>query len=151
VAELPESHLDAWRATYESMWRAIGAIETDLAAAGLPSLSWYDALYQLYRAPERRLRMSELAQGALMSRSGLTRLVDRLVKEGLIIRRTCPSDRRGQHAELTKKGIDELRRIWPVYRDGIAQYFAAEFTEAEARKIAGLMGRLVRPDAAGKG
>ena len=69
--ELTETHLEAWRKYYVSFWRVYGAIEADLDAAGLPSLSWYDALYELYLAPEHHLRMSDLARSALLSRSGL--------------------------------------------------------------------------------
>lgn len=139
---LPEMHLEAWRLHYSSFWRVYTAIEADLATAGLPSLSWYDALYELYLAPGRHLRMSELARSALLSRSGLTRLVDKLEKEGLIHRRACPTDGRVQHAELTNKGVEVLRKIWPVYRTGIARYFATHLSEAEARQIANIFGRV---------
>jgi len=140
--ELSEPRLDAWRKYYTSFWRIFAAIETDLAAAGLPSLSWYDALYELYLAPERHLRMSELARSALLSRSGLTRLVDKLEKEGLIRRKACPTDGRVQHAELTDKGVEVLRKIWPVYRAGIGKYFAGEISDAEARQLAAIFSRM---------
>lgn len=139
---LPEGHLQAWRRYYPSFWRIFAAIEADLAAAGLPALSWYDALYELYRAPGRHLRMNELARSALLSRSGLTRLVDKLEKEKLIERKSCPSDGRVQHAVLTDKGMDLLRRIWPVYRAGIAKYFAAHLSEAEAAQIEQALGKV---------
>jgi DNA-binding MarR family transcriptional regulator len=142
-SELPENHLEAWRRYYVSFWRIFAAIEADLQAAGLPSLSWYDALYELYLAPDRHLRMSELARSALLSRSGLTRLVDKLEKEKLIERKSCPKDGRVQHAVLTEKGVETLRRIWPVYRAGIAKYFAAHLTDAEAREFARLLGKVV--------
>src|SRR5689334_18880294 len=104
---LPETHLEAWRKYYVSFWRVFAAIEADLAAAGLPSLSWYDALYELYLSPGRHLRMNELARSALLSRSGLTRLVDKLEKAKLIERKACPSDGRVQHAQLTDKRSEE--------------------------------------------
>jgi DNA-binding MarR family transcriptional regulator len=141
-SDLPEGHLDAWRKYYVSFWRIFAAIETDLAAAGLPSLSWYDALYELYLAPGRHLRMSELARSALLSRSGLTRLVDKLEKEKLIERKSCPKDGRVQHAQLTGKGVELLRKIWPVYRAGIAGYFAAHLDAAEAKQLAATLGRI---------
>jgi len=143
--ELPESHLEAWRKYYVSFWRVYAAIEADLAAAGLPSLSWYDALYELYLAPGRHLRMSELARSALLSRSGLTRLVDKLEKAGLIARNSCPSDGRVQHAELTAKGVEVLRKIWPVYRAGIAKYFGAHLSGVEAKELAAAFGRVAGP------
>jgi DNA-binding MarR family transcriptional regulator len=132
---LPDSHLLAWRKYYASFWRVFAAIEADLAAAGLPSLSWYDALYELYLAPGRHLRMNELARSALLSRSGLTRLVDKLEQEKLIERKSCPADGRVQHAQLTEKGVGVLRKIWPVYQAGIAKYFAVHLTAAEAREL----------------
>jgi len=140
--ELPESHLEAWRKYYVSFWRVYGAIEADLDAAGLPSLSWYDALYELYLAPGRHLRMSELARSALLSRSGLTRLVDKLEKEGLIERQACPSDGRVHHAQLTAKGVEVLRKIWPVYRAGIAKYFGTHLSAAEAKQLAPIFARV---------
>jgi len=140
--ELPESHLEAWRKYYASFWRIYAAIEADLAAAGLPSLSWYDALYELYLAPEHHLRMSELARSALLSRSGLTRLVDKLEQEGLIHRSACPTDGRVQHAELTAKGVEVLRKIWPVYRAGIAKYFGTHLSATEAKQLAASFGRI---------
>lgn len=136
---LPETHLEAWRRYYVSFWRIFAAIEAELQAAGLPSLSWYDALYELYLAPDRHLRMSELARSALLSRSGLTRLVDKLEREKLLERKSCPKDGRVQHAVLTGKGVELLRRMWPVYRAGIARHFAAHLTEAEARDFARLL------------
>ncbi len=139
---LPEIRLEAWRKYLTSFWRIFAAIESDLAAAKLPSLSWYDALYVLYLAPERRLRMSELATSVLLSRSGLTRLVDKLEKEGLLLRKACPTDGRVQHAELTDKGVEMLRKIWPVYRAGIAKYFASEISDAEARQLAAIFSRM---------
>ena len=139
---LPEIRLEAWRKYLTSFWRIFAAIESDLAAAKLPSLSWYDALYELYLAPGRHLRMSELARSALLSRSGLTRLVDKLEQEGLIRRKACSTDGRVQHAELTDKGVEVLRKIWPVYRAGIAKYFASEISDTEARQLAAIFSRM---------
>lgn len=145
---LPEIHLLAWRKYYTSFWRVFAAIEADLAAAGLPSLSWYDALYELYLAPGRHLRMNELARSALLSRSGLTRLVDKLEQEKLIERKSCPSDGRVQHAQLTEKGVELLRKIWPVYRAGIAKYFAIHLSAAEARELEAALGKVAAAFAA---
>jgi DNA-binding MarR family transcriptional regulator len=139
---LPEGHLAAWRRFYPAFWRIHAAIESDLAAAGLPSLSWYDALYELYLAPGRHLRMNELARHALLSRSGLTRLVDKLEQEKLIERKSCPTDGRVQHAQLTDKGVEMLRQVWPAYRAGIAKYFAAHVSDAEAAQLEKILGKV---------
>ena len=84
----------------------------------------------------------EYRDAGLLSRSGLTRLVDKLEKEGLIHRKACPSDRRVQHAELTDKGVEVLRKIWPVYRTGITKYFAAHLSESEAKQVAAIFSRV---------
>ncbi len=139
---LPETHLEAWRRLYDSFWLVCNATEAGLQAAGRPSLSCYDALYGLYRAPGRRLRMSELARQALMSKSGLTRLVDRLEKEKLIERRVCPEDGRVQHVQLTERGLGALREIWAVYGVGIARHFAAHISEADARDLARILAKV---------
>jgi len=139
---LPDGHLEAWRKYYSTFWRIFATIEADLAAAGLPSLSWYDALYELYLAPGHHLRMSELAHSALLSRSGLTRLVDKLEKEKLIERKACDKDGRVQHAQLTDKGVETLRKIWPVYRAGIKKYFAEHLDETEAAKVGEVFARM---------
>jgi DNA-binding MarR family transcriptional regulator len=142
---LPDNHLEAWRRCYVFFWRISSLIEADLLAAGLPSLSWYDALYQLYLAPDRRLPMSKLAHGALLSRSGLTRLVDKLEKERLIERVDCAADGRVQYAVLTEQGIGTLRAIWKVYRAAIAKYFAADLGETEAKQLVSIFTRLGAP------
>jgi DNA-binding MarR family transcriptional regulator len=91
--------------------------------------------------------MSELARSALLSRSGLTRLVDKLEKEKLIERKTCPSDGRVQHAQLTNQGVALLRKMWPVYRAGIAKYFAVHLTAADAEQIGRSFSRIVAANA----
>jgi DNA-binding MarR family transcriptional regulator len=106
-------------------------VDGDLAAAGVGSLRDYDVLYTLYRAPNRRLRLAELSDAAILSRSGLTRLVDRLEARGLLRREPCAKDRRGAYAVLTDEGLEEMRRIWAIYGRGIAEYFAAHLSAEE--------------------
>src|SRR5947209_4747658 len=115
---LSDQHLAAWRAFLKAHAIIINRIDRDLAAAELPPLSTYDVLIELYEAPEHRLRMHELAQRVVLSRSGLTRLVDRLEAEGLLIRERSGADRRGAYAVVTEEGIAALRRTWPVYARG---------------------------------
>lgn len=146
--KLPAKQLAAWRAYYTTFWRMFAAIEADLQGAGLPSLSWYDVLYELYQAPDRHLRMCDLAQSALLSRSGLTRLVDKLEKEKLIERRSCPDDGRVLHAKLTDKGVETLRKIWPVYRAGIEKYFSDHLSDADAGDLGRILALLPSAHAA---
>lgn len=122
----------------------VDRIDHDLAAEQRLSLSSYDVLIELYEAPDRRLRMYELAQRVVLSRSGLTRLVDRLEAEGLLTRDRCGTDRRGAYAVITEQGIAALRRAWPVYARGISQYFARWVTEEEAQILAVALERLLQ-------
>jgi DNA-binding MarR family transcriptional regulator len=91
----------------------------------------------LSRAPQAaaRLRLHDLAGRAVLSRSGLTRLVDRLQDEGLLRRERCAEDRRGYHAVITDKGRKAVREAWPVYRRGIEQYFARHLGALQLRTI----------------
>jgi DNA-binding MarR family transcriptional regulator len=97
--------------------------------AGLP-LTWYDVLIQLHEAGGR-LRMQELASAVVLSKSGLTRLVDRLERAGYVTRVSCPSDRRGTFAELTEAGRTELLRARPVHLRSIAEHFAVPLAPDE--------------------
>ncbi len=130
---LSELHLAVWRAFLKAHATVVDRIDHDLAAEQRLSLSSYDVLIELYEAPDRRLRMHELAQRVVLSRSGLTRLVDRLEAEGLLIRDRCGTDRRGAYAVITEQGIAALRKAWPVYARGISQYFARWLTQEDAQ------------------
>ena len=106
-----------------------------LAAHDLP-LASFDVLQQLAQAPEHRLRMNDLAVGVLLSRSGLTRLVDRLEREGLVVRNACPSDARGLFAVLTPAGRKRLTDAAPTYSRCIRECFLDRLGTSELRQIA---------------
>ena len=144
--QLLEQHLAAWRTLLKAHATIIDHIDHDLVVAKLPPLSTYDVLIELYEAPEHRLRMHELAERVALSRSGLTRLVDRLEAEGLLIRDRSSTDRRGAYAVITEQGITALRQIWPTYARGIAEYFAQWLTLEEAQLLESAFGRILRAD-----
>ncbi len=98
-------------------------LDEDLRAEHDLSLAEYDALLQLAEAPGRRLRMHHHADRVLLSRSGVTRLIDRLVKDGSVERDACLSDARGAEAVLTPAGLDRLRTAAPTHLRGIADHF----------------------------
>jgi DNA-binding MarR family transcriptional regulator len=123
--KLSDDSLATWRAFLNAHARITKRIGADLAAAGLPDLTWYDVLWSLYKAPERRLRIRELADSVVLSSTGMTRFVDRLENAGLVRREAVPGDRRGAYAVLTDEGAAMLKRMWPIYSRGIAEYFAA--------------------------
>jgi DNA-binding MarR family transcriptional regulator len=141
---LSELHLAAWRAFLKAHATVVDRIDHDLAAGQRLSLSSYDVLIELYEAPDRRLRMHELAQRIVLSRSGLTRLVDRLEAEGLLTRDRCGTDRRGAYAVITEQGIAALRKAWPIYARGISHYFARWLTQEEAQIFVAALERLLQ-------
>jgi DNA-binding MarR family transcriptional regulator len=118
-----DARLGAWRAFLRAHARVIRQLERELADEHDLALTDYDVLVQLSAAPDRQMRMSEMADGLLLSRSGVTRLVDRLVAEGLVQRVSCETDRRGQWAQLTDAGYERLRRASPTHLRGIAEHF----------------------------
>src|SRR5688500_6686826 len=133
---LAEQRLGAWRTFITAHAAVIDAIERDLRAAGVISLTWYDVLIELAEAPDRRLRLSALARAVVLGRSGLTRLVDRIAAAGLLRRDACPEDRRGAYAVLTPEGWAALRAAWPVYSRGIVTHFARHLSDGEAQTLA---------------
>ena len=137
-------HVAAWRALLTAHADLTERIDAGLREADVIPLKWYDALLCLYEAPGRRLRLSELAGAALLSRSGLSRLVDRLEDARLLTREPCEDDARGAYAVLTPDGLQALRRCWRVYGPQIDARVGQRITQAEARTLAGLLGRLVR-------
>jgi len=137
----------AWRGFLRAHATVVRALEADLQAEHELPLASYDVLVQLSESPERRLRMTELADRVLLSRSGLTRLADRLEREGLLTREPCPSDARGTLAVLTDAGLDRLREAWPTHLRGVRQQVLDRLTPAEVEQLAVLMGKL-GPDGA---
>lgn len=140
---LDEARCAAWRIFLKTHAKAIELIERELAEADLPPLSWYDVLWTLEQAPERRLRMHEIANAIVLSRSNLTRLVDRLEAADLLCRESCPSDRRGAFAALTDKGLALRQRMWPVYSQAIAKYFAQYLSDAEVMTLTQVLKRML--------
>jgi len=118
-----DPRLAAWRSFLRAHARVVRELERELQDQEQLALTDYDVLVQLAAAGEHRLRMSELADRLLLSRSGATRLVDRLVSEGLVERASCEDDRRGQWASLTTAGYERLRRASPTHLRGVASHF----------------------------
>jgi DNA-binding MarR family transcriptional regulator len=119
---MDDDTLDTWRAFLNAHARVTRAISRDLAAAGLPDLSVYDALWALYRRP---LRVKELADAVVLSPTAMSRFVDRLERDGYVRRAPDPDDRRALQVTITDDGRKLLRRMWPIYERGIEQHFAA--------------------------
>jgi DNA-binding MarR family transcriptional regulator len=130
--ELPPERLAVWRSFIRAHAAVVSRIERDLHERGLTPLTWYDVLIELVYAPDHRLRLGELAEAVSLSRSGLTRLVDRLEQAGLLRREQHPTDRRGAYAVLTPAGWEAVARTRPLYLRDVASYFAAHLSDEES-------------------
>ena len=118
-----DPRIGTWRDFLTAHARLERMLDDDLRAEHDISLAEYDALLQLAEAPGRRLRMHQLADRVLLSRSGVTRLIDRLVRDGSVERDTCQTDARGAEAVLTAAGLERLRIAAPTHLRGIADHF----------------------------
>ncbi len=118
-----DPRLAPWRAFVRAQAHVARRLDEDLRAEHGLSLQEYVALLSLVESPDRRLRMGRLAEALNLSKSGATRLIDRLVVDGLVERVSCSSDARGAEAALTEAGVDRLRTAAPTHLRGIADYF----------------------------
>jgi DNA-binding MarR family transcriptional regulator len=129
----------AWRAVLLAQSRTLRAIERDLEAAGAMSLSWYDVLLELNRAPGRKLRMQDLAARAVVSRPRVSRIVSELESAGFLERRADPTDGRAWFVTITSTGRDMLRSTAPLYLDGIERHFNRHISAADRLRIEALL------------
>src|SRR5919107_5360462 len=143
VGELTGTELGAWRGLLRVHAALVRELDAELDAAHDLPLTSYDVLIYLQSAPGKRLRMAELADSVLLSRSGVTRLVDRLEREGLIVRDTCTSDGRGCFAVLTDAGEELLARARPSHLDGVRERFLRHFSEEELEQLGEFWNRVL--------
>jgi DNA-binding MarR family transcriptional regulator len=141
-SSVPAPQLAAWRALLDAHARTTEVLARELRdEVGLP-LPWYDVLLHLNESPDGRLRMQELADKVLLSKSGLTRLVDRMERDGLVTRSACPEDRRGTFADLTSAGKDRLRAAAPTHLRGVREHVADLLDDDEAAVLERLLRRM---------
>ena len=131
--QLGEDALGAWRSFLTAHALVTRRISRDLVAEGLPDLGWYDLLWALRRSPGRRLRVNELAREVVLSPTAMSRFVDRAEAAGVVRREPDPADRRALRVALTDDGVALLRRMWPVYEQGIERHFAAQLDRSPQR------------------
>jgi DNA-binding MarR family transcriptional regulator len=125
TAWLDEEEMQAWKAFLRASTRLLDRLDAELDEFGL-SLADYEILVHLSDEPSGELRMTELAAETLVSRSGLTRRLDRLVRSGLVARRSCPTDRRGVLAVLTPAGRQRLMEAAPTHVEGVRRHFLSQ-------------------------
>ena len=142
-ARLSKRELGAWRGFLRAHAALVKMLDAELVAAHDLPLSSYEVLLFLAGAPGGRMRMSELADSVLLSRSGITRLVDRLEADGLIERVTCETDRRGYNAAITDDGRRRLDEARLTHLAGVRMRFLSRFTAQELDELAGFWERLL--------
>ena len=132
---ITRERLVVWREFLETHAVVVGALEAELDAEHALPLAWYDVLVSLSEAPDHQLRMQDLASRVLFSRSGLTRLVDRMVRDGLVRRERCDDDRRGMYAVLTASGVRRLRNASGVHLRGVREHFDQHLSDSDVRAL----------------
>jgi DNA-binding MarR family transcriptional regulator len=134
-AKLTELELGAWRNFLRVHATLTRELDEELRRAHALPLTSYDVLVNLESAPDRQMRMSELADAVLLSRSGLTRLVERLEREGLLSRADCPGDARGSFAVLTDAGMARLAEARKTHLAGVRERFLSGFSDDELEQL----------------
>ena len=133
----------AWTRLMRAQQAVLGAIERDLKAEPIPPLAWYDVLLELSRAPDGRLRPFEIERETLLAQYNLSRLLDRLTREGLVARAAHEADGRGQWVAITPAGRALQARMWKVYARSIEQHVGVKLDDKAAAMLADLLGRLI--------
>jgi DNA-binding MarR family transcriptional regulator len=142
-------HGDAWGALTRTHSAIVGRLQEALAATDLPPLPWYEVLATVADAAEQRMRMGDLAESLVITRGGLTKLVDRLIKAGLMERTFCETDRRVSYATLLPAGMEMLEEMRPVVIAELRSAFSAKLSVAEAGALRDTLER-VRVSACGQ-
>ncbi len=133
---------DAWDALSRAYAAVSLRLQEALAHNDFPPLPWFELLAAVDAAPEQRMRMGELAEALVMTRGGLTKLVDRLVKAGLLERTFCETDRRVSYATLLPAGTELLAEMRPAIAAELEATFSDELGAREARELRGILERL---------
>lgn len=138
--------LEAWRALLLAHNTAVRAIEADVQRAGTVPLTWYDVLLELRAAGASGLRMQELSDRVVLSRTRVSRLADEMAKAGLVRKQHDDGDKRVVWAIITPEGEQALRDTAPTYLRGIQRHFSAHLSDEEAQVLAAALLRVARGD-----
>ena len=141
-SSLEGAALEAWRSYLQSHATILRMLDAELVSEHAITTRDYEVLLYLAQAPDRKLPMSVLAESTMLTRSGITRLVDGLVAGGFIQRTSCPSDARVSYAQLTDEGLAKLRNAGCTHVGSIRRLFLEHFDPEETSQLAALLGRL---------
>lgn len=142
VIEKSTPHGEAWGALTRTHAAVTGRLQEALAQADFPPLPWYEVLATVAEAPDRRMRMGDLAEALVITRGGLTKLVDRLIKAGLMERTFCESDRRVSYATLLPAGEELLEEMRPIVVGELAVAFSVNLTADQAQQLREMLDRV---------
>src|SRR5437870_13220485 len=126
-APLIRKQVAAWQQLLVCQSRIVRLVEHEFESRGLVSFGFYDILLQLRHAPRREKRFREINGEVVLSRSALSRCIDRMAASGLVEKLDCPEDPRGLIVRITNRGEEELKQAWPVYRRLIETWFGQHF------------------------
>ncbi|MCW2886674.1 MAG: hypothetical protein QOE54_1350 [Streptosporangiaceae bacterium] len=139
--------VSVWRTLLRVQAQVSRQLQNDLLTEHDLALGSYDVLLHLARSEDGRLRMNDLADRVLLSRSGLTRLVDRLQREGLVERESCSSDARGLFAVLTPAGRERVLTATPTHQQGVRTHVLSKLNREELRQLGAILDKLADEDA----
>ncbi len=131
LAKLSEPELGAWLSFLRAHHQVTGKLSAELLREHGMSLPYYEVLLYLAQAPDRRLRMTDLARSVLLSPSGLTRLVDRLERDAMVERAPCLTDARSMYAVLTEGGYERFRQAARTHLRGIREHFLSRLDDGQ--------------------
>ena len=146
IKKLTDTQTRAWIGFIQSQQIILQQIDRKFKERGFPPLSWYDVLLELNKAANNRLRQKDIGKKILLSKYNVSRLLDRMEKQGLVSRESCEEDSRGTFAVLTEKGRKLREAMWPEYYDAIQKYFFSKLNENELKLIININIRLKNID-----
>ena len=143
--KLEQSMLDTWRGFLFANAKVVQALDTDMIEQHDLSLTWFDLLSRIKQAPGQRLRMHQLEEASLFTRSGITGLADRLEKAGFVRRERSAEDRRCVYLAITQAGIDKIDEVWPDHQLSIQNHFAQHLDPEDAKALQATTEKILNP------
>jgi DNA-binding MarR family transcriptional regulator len=141
--ETEQARTGTWLNFLQAHVAVMNSLERKLETEKGLTLAWHEVLVRLAASPEGRLRMFDLSELLLLSKSGATRLVDRMEEAGLVSRGGCPTDRRVTYAVITDKGRARLEDSMPVFQEGIEEFFSNHLTDEDVAALRGALRKLI--------
>ena len=143
MKQMPDEFtVQTWARLVRAQQLLLERVEADLKQAGLPPLRWYDVLLELKRAGSKGLRQYEIGEAVLLNKYNVSRLLDRLEREGMLERVVCEEDGRGARVRIMPSGNDLLRRMWKVYGAAITEHYAQYFSKSDLDGLSALLCKL---------